>query len=89
MGASSTSKLEPTAYTDILAAGGSFTVNGYNHSINSGFGNPLGGRQGWSGTSPGFVTTMVNLPATAQGPNRSISLAMPGTDNSNGRRAGA
>jgi Bacterial Ig domain len=77
-------KIGNNAFADILAAGGSFAANGYDHSINSGFGNPLGGRQGWSGTSPGFVTTIVNLPTNAQ--NQSVQFRWRcGTDNSNGR----
>lgn len=77
-------KIGTGAFTDILAAGGSFAVNGYDHTVNSGFGNPLAGRQAWSGTSPGFVTTLVNLPLSAQ--SQTIQLRWRcGTDNSNGR----
>ncbi len=77
-------KIGANAFTDILTAGGSFAANGYDHTVNSGFGNPLAGRQAWSGTSPGFVTTIVNLPASAQG--QTIQLRWRcGTDNSNGR----
>jgi len=77
-------KIGTNAFADILAAGGSFIANGYDHSINSGFGNPLGGRQGWSGTSPGFVTTIINLPANAQSQTVQFRWRC-GTDNSNGR----
>jgi Carboxypeptidase regulatory-like domain len=58
-------------FTDIVAAGGSFTTGGYNHTISSSFGNPLGGRQAWSGLSagstgsPAYITTTVNLPSQA------------------------
>src|SRR5439155_24821986 len=48
-------KIGANAFADILAAGGSFVTNGYTHTISSNFGNPLGGRQAWSGTSPGFI----------------------------------
>jgi hypothetical protein len=41
-------------FTDILAAGGSFAGNGY-----------IG--EGWSGQSPGFISTVVNLPPAAVG----------------------
>ncbi|MCX6927297.1 MAG: immunoglobulin domain-containing protein, partial [Verrucomicrobia bacterium] len=48
------------AFTDILTAGGSFVTNGYTTS------------DGWFGTSanfPSFITTIVNLPASAFGQN--------------------
>jgi hypothetical protein len=54
-------------FTDILAAGGSFASGGYTRTISSQFGNPLAGRQAWSGNSGGFITTTVNLPPTAAG----------------------
>ncbi|MEO6612015.1 MAG: immunoglobulin domain-containing protein, partial [Chitinophagaceae bacterium] len=55
------------AYTDIITAGGSFVTGGYNGTISSSFGNPIGGRSAWTGNSAGFVTTTVNLPASASG----------------------
>jgi photosystem II stability/assembly factor-like uncharacterized protein len=55
------------AFTDILTAGGSFGANGYSQTISSSYGNPLAGRQAWSGNSAGFITTTVNLPAGAAG----------------------
>jgi hypothetical protein len=77
-------KIGAGAFADILIAGGSFAASGYDHSIDTGFGNPLAGRQAWSGTSPGFVTTIVNLPASAQ--NQSVQFRWRcGTDNSNGK----
>jgi len=54
-------------FTDILAAGGSFAVGGYTHTISTGFASPIGGRSAWSGDSGGFVTTTVNLPSSAYG----------------------
>jgi hypothetical protein len=77
-------KIGNNAFADILAAGASFATNGYDHTIDSGFGNPLANRQAWSGTSPGFVTTIVNLPTNAQ--NQIVQFRWRcGTDNSNGR----
>src|SRR5205823_4498427 len=58
-------KIGANAFTDILAAGGSFVSNGYPATINPNFGNPLGGRKAWSGNSGGFTNTLVNLPAAA------------------------
>ncbi|HEY6564145.1 MAG TPA: PKD domain-containing protein, partial [Pirellulaceae bacterium] len=60
-------KIGEGAYVDILAAGGSFVVGGYNGTLNSGTPNPLTGRAGWTGSSGGFITTIVTLPATAVG----------------------
>jgi hypothetical protein len=57
------------AFTDIVAAGGTFASGGYSHtSINTGFSNPLlPSRPNWSGNSGGFITTVVNLPSSAAG----------------------
>jgi hypothetical protein len=60
-------KIGAGAFTDILSAGGSFVTGGYNHTVSSSFSNPLAGRQAWSGNSNGFVSTVVNLPASAAG----------------------
>ncbi len=60
-------KIGAGAYTDILAAGGSFVSGGYNATLNTGTSNPLTGRPGWTGNSGGFITTVVNLPAGAGG----------------------
>ncbi|MBO0695607.1 MAG: hypothetical protein J2P56_05840 [Verrucomicrobia bacterium] len=49
-------------FQDILAAGGTFGSGGYNGTISSCCGNPLAGRQAWTGNSGGFITTTVNLP---------------------------
>ena len=69
------------AFQDILTAGGTFVSGGYNGTISAAFGNPLGGRQAWTNVSTGFITTRVNLPASAAG--QSIKLRFrQGTDNS-------
>jgi uncharacterized repeat protein (TIGR01451 family) len=60
-------KIGGGAWTDILTAGGSFVSGGYNYALSSSYGNPLAGRQAWSGNSGGFITTLVNLPAAASG----------------------
>ncbi len=60
-------QLGAAQFQDILAAGGSFAQNGYNRTIATGFGSALAGRQAWSGDSGGYVTTVVNLPAAANG----------------------
>jgi len=50
-------------FDDVLAAGGTFVLGGYNGTINSCCGNPLAGRQAWTGNSAGFIdTTVLSLP---------------------------
>jgi hypothetical protein len=69
------------AFQDILAAGGVFSTGGYNRYISSLFTNPLAGRQAWSKSSGGFITTTVSLPATA---GQSVRLRFrEGTDKQN------
>src|SRR5262249_26512830 len=60
-------KIGGGSFTDIIDAGGSFLEGGYSQVLSSQFGNPLGGRQVWSGNSGGFMTTTVLLPPAAQG----------------------
>jgi endonuclease/exonuclease/phosphatase family metal-dependent hydrolase len=62
-------KIGSGSYTDVVAAGGSFVIGGYNRTLSTNYSNPLGGRQAWSGSSVGFTMTVVNLPATAAGQN--------------------
>lgn len=56
------------AFQDVLVAGGSFVSNGYNGTISTIF-SSITGRQVWTGNSSGYVTTTVNLPASASGQN--------------------
>jgi hypothetical protein len=62
----SSPNLNGGAFTDITspAVGGSFSSGGYNAEINGTSGNPIAGRQAWSGNSGGYISTVVNL-----GPN--------------------
>ncbi len=55
------------AFQDILTAGGSFTTGGYNGIVNTTAGNSLAGRMAWIGSSAGYITSTVNLPAAANG----------------------
>lgn len=70
-------------FTDILDAGGSFVSGGYNGTIDPDpiFGNALSGRAAWTGSSAGFISTVVNLPAAAAGQNVQLRWRM-GTDTS-------
>ena len=54
-------------FKDILTAGGSFSQNGYNTVLGGGNNNPVATRAAWGGNSAGFVTTVVTLPAAANG----------------------
>jgi hypothetical protein len=76
-------KIGAGAFTDILAAGGSFVSGGYSGTISMLYSNSLAGRPAWSGNSGGFITTAVDLPAVAEG--QTIQLRWHcGTDNGNG-----
>jgi hypothetical protein len=80
------------AFADILAAGGSFVTGGYTHIISAAFGSPIAGRLAWSGLSagttdaPAYITTTVNLPATANGQN--IQLKWRAATDTSGIAAG-
>ena len=75
-------KIGTNAFTDIITAGGNFVSGGYNSVIDTQWQNPLAGRAAWSGTSPGYITTTVNLPSAVSG--QPIQLRWRcGTDNSN------
>lgn len=70
-------KIGAGAYTDILAAGGSFVSGGYNNSISTSFNSPIAGRQAWSGTSAGgYIDSVVNLPPAANGQNIKLRWRM-------------
>jgi hypothetical protein len=76
--------LNGATYQDIVAAGGSFAANGYTGTLAAGSGNPLAGRQAWTGLNGGaFVQTRVNLPAAAAGKNVSFRWRI-GTDTQTG-----
>jgi PKD repeat protein len=60
-------KIGGGGFTDIVSAGGSFVSGGYSSTLSTSYSNPLGGRSAWSGNSGGFITTLVNLPASTAG----------------------
>jgi hypothetical protein len=74
-------KIGAGAFTDILTAGGAFVSGGYTSTLGSTSGNPLGGRQAWSGTNATFTPVVVNLPAAAAGQTVQFRWRC-GTDNS-------
>jgi GEVED domain len=57
------------AFADVITAGGIFIAGGYVSTLQTGSGNPIQGRAAWSGNSNGYITTTVNLPATATNQN--------------------
>ena len=82
-------KIGAGAFTDILAAGGSFAANGYNRTLSTLWQNPLGGRQAWSGRSTSFSNVVVNLPAAAVAQNIQLRWrCATDADNANGGGTG-
>jgi hypothetical protein len=72
-------------FQDILEAGGFFEQGGYNGTISTCCGNPLGGRQAWTGNSSGFVNTWVDLPVS---PTHAFTLRWRMASDSNGSGGG-
>jgi hypothetical protein len=69
-------------FADIADAGGYFVNGGYSGDIDPNGDNPLAGRRAWTGTSGGFLDTIVILPGAAAG--QSIQLAWRfGSDSTN------
>ena len=52
--------------------GGSYSQNGYDTAISTGFSSPIGGQQAWSGNSGGFITTIAQFPTAAA--NQAVRL---------------
>ncbi len=75
------------AFQDIITAGGTFASGGYNATLPTTFGNPLPSRMAWAGLSggtaaaPTYITSSVNLPATAVGQSVQFKWRL-GSDNS-------
>jgi hypothetical protein len=69
-------------FNDIITAGGSFVTGGYDTTLPTMYNNPLGNRDAWSGSSGGFKTTVVSIPASAAGHNIQLRWRF-GSDNSN------
>jgi len=55
--------LDGVTWNDVLAAGGTFVSGGYTGTLSDSTGNPLHGRQAWTGDSPGPVHSEVLLPS--------------------------
>ncbi len=72
-------------YQDIITAGGRFIGNGYNGVLGAGTNNPLANRNSWNGNSNGYVTTTVQLPASAAGQNVQLRWRFGADDNTVGQ----
>ena len=70
-------------FNDIVTAGGSFASGGYVSAVSTSYSNPLAGRQAWSGSSGGWLTSTANLPASAAGHSVRLRWRM-GSDTSVG-----
>jgi hypothetical protein len=68
-------------FTDILSAGGSFSSGGYVSTLPTTYANPLGGRSAWTGSSGGYITTTIQLPASVAGQPVQLRWRL-GSDNS-------
>ena len=71
-------------FQDIIAAGGRFISGDYNSNLGVGTNNPLNGRNAWSGTSGGFVTSEIQLPAAAAGQSVKFRWRFGADDNTAG-----
>lgn len=69
------------AFQDIAAMGGTFLEGGYDGVLGMGTNNPLAGRAAWSGSSNGYKTTVVRLPAAAAGQNVRLKWRFGADDN--------
>ena len=71
-------------FKDILTAGGSFVQNGYNGTLGGGRNNPVASRAAWTGNSAGYLTTIVQLPASANGKIVQLRWRFGSDDNTDG-----
>jgi PKD repeat protein len=64
-------KIGSGSFTNVASTGATFITNGYNANLstNASFMNPLVGQAAWTGDSGGFITTVLNLPASVSGQN--------------------
>jgi len=60
-------KIGAGSFQDIKAAGGTIPTGDYNGTISTSYSSPIAGRSAWTGAYLTFTTTIVNLPAAAQG----------------------
>ncbi|HQU84466.1 MAG TPA: M36 family metallopeptidase, partial [Pyrinomonadaceae bacterium] len=75
------------AFQDIINAGGRFVENGYTGALGAGTNNPLANRNSWNGLSNGYISTTVQLPASAAGQNVQLKWRFGADDNTAGSGA--
>jgi Astacin (Peptidase family M12A) len=75
----SSANINGGAFTDVTAVGGSFVTGGYTGMIDGTAGNPLAGRMAWSGSSGGYINTVVNLGPNVNGQTVRLRFRL-GTD---------
>lgn len=68
-------------YQDFTAAGGAFVQNGYNGIMSGGRNNPIASREGWTGNSNGYRTTIAQFPSAAAGKVVSLRWRFGADDN--------
>ena len=72
-------------FQDIRAAGGTFITGGYNGAVReTASGTPIPGRNVWTGNSNGYITTSVQLPASANGVAVQLKWRMGHDNNTSG-----
>ena len=71
-------------WLDFKAAGGIFTQNGYNGINGAGRNNPISSRESWTGNSGGYITTIAQFPAAANGKIVRLRFRFGSDDNSAG-----
>ncbi len=72
------------AFQDIITAGGTFLLNGYNGGLGVGTNNPLNGRPAWTGDSEGYITSVIRLPAAAAGQSVQLKWRFGADNNTTG-----
>lgn len=75
------------AFADIITAGGAVVQNGYNGTLGNGTNNPLANRNAWNGNSSGYITSIIRLPASANGQNVQLKWRFGADDNTTGSGA--
>lgn len=71
-------------FSDVITAGGTFKSGGYISPIDTAYSSPIAGRQAWTGSSGGYITTVVDLPSSALGHSVRLRFRMASDDSTSG-----